>query len=65
MKLTALDFFVIQDTLIHSLNIVNYGNTTRESRENVLYKIEEIMCSMNVEIITEKPSFTIDADTGL
>jgi hypothetical protein len=65
MKLTALEFFVIQDTLIHSLNIVNYGNTTRESRENVLYKIEEIMHSMNVEIITEKPSFTIDADTGL
>lgn len=65
MKLTALDFFVIQDTLIHSLNIINYGNTTKEARENVLNKIEEIMCSMNVEIITEKPSFTIDADTGL
>lgn len=64
-KLSAIDFYVIQDALLHSLRIINYGNTTKEARENVLNKIEDIMCSMEVEIITEKPSFTIDADTGL
>ena len=64
-KLSAIDFYVIQDALLHSLRIINYGNTTKEARENVLNKIEDIMCSMEVEIITDKPNFTLDADTGL
>lgn len=64
-KLSAIDFYVIQDALLHSLRIINYGNTTKEARENVLNKIEDIMCSMEVEIITDTPNFTIDADTGL
>ena len=64
-KLSAIDFYVIQDTLLHSLYILNYGNTTKEARENVLKKIEDIMYSIEVEIITEKPNFTLDANTGL
>lgn len=65
MKLTAIDCYVILDALSHSLNVLNYGNTTKESRERVLRKIEGIMYNMNVEIITDTPEYTIDADIGV
>lgn len=64
MKLSAVDCYVILDALSHSLNVLNYGNTTKESRERVLRKIETIMYNMNVEIITDTPEYTIDADTA-
>jgi len=65
MKLTAIDCYVILDALSHSLNVINYGNTTQEAREKVLRKIESIMYNMNVEVITDAPEYTIDADAGI
>ena len=66
MKLTAHQLAVIIDTLNHSLMISNWnGYYTAKSRENVRDLIAEIMDSMSVEIITDKPNFTIDADAGI
>ena len=64
-KKWAVDCYVILDALSHSLNVLNYGNTTKEAREKVLRKIESIMYHMNVEIITDTPEYTIDADAGI
>ena len=66
MKLTAHQLAVIIDTLNHSLMISNWnGYYTAQSRENVRDLIAEIMDSMSVEVITDKPNFTIDADAGI
>jgi hypothetical protein len=66
MKLTAHELAVIIDTLTHSLAVSNWnGHYTAKSRENVRDLIAAIMDSMSVEVITDKPSFTLDADTGL
>jgi hypothetical protein len=66
MKLTAHELAVITDTLTHSLAVSNWnGHYTAKSRENVRDLIAVIMNEMSVEIITDKPSFTLDADTGL
>ncbi len=65
MKLSAIDCYVILDALSHSLTILNYENTTKEARENVMKKIETIMYNMNVEIITDTPEYTVDADTAI
>jgi hypothetical protein len=66
MKLTAHELAVITDTLTHSLAVSNWnGYYTAQSRENVRNAIAGIMDSMSVEIITDKPNFTIDADMGL
>ena len=66
MKLTAHELAVIIDTLNHSLEVSNWsGYYTAKSRENVRNAIATIMNEMSVEIITDKPSFTLDADTGL
>ena len=66
MKLTAHELAVITDTLTHSLAVSNWnGHYTAKSRENVRDLIAVIMNEMSVEIITDKPNFTIDADTGL
>jgi len=66
MKLTAHELAVITDTLTHSLAVSNWnGHYTAKSRENVRDLIAVIMNEMSVEIITHKPSFTLDADTGL
>lgn len=65
-KLTAIELYVIQDALLNSLRIANFGSTTREARINVLDKIENIMSSMNVEVLTDTPEPTvISADTGI
>ena len=65
-KLSAIDLSICVDTLYHSLCFSNWnGSITNDARRRVLEKLENIMFDMNVEIITEKPSFTIDADTGL
>ena len=66
MRLTAHELAVIIDTLNHSLMVSNWsGYYTAKSRENVRNAIADIMNEMSVEIITDKPSFTLDADTGL
>ena len=66
MKLTAHQLAVITDTLTHSLAVSNWnGHYTAKSRENVRNAIADIMGQMSVEIITDKPNFTIDADAGI
>jgi hypothetical protein len=66
MKLTAHELAVIIDTLNHSLMVSNWnGYYTAQSRENVRNTIAVIMNEMSVEIITDKPNFTIDADAGI
>ena len=66
MKLTAHELAVITDTLTHSLAVSNWsGYYTAKSRENVRDLIAAIMDSMSVEVITNKPNFTIDADAGI
>ena len=66
MKLTAHELAVILDTFNHSLMVSNWnGFYTAKSRENVRDLIAEIMDSMSVEVITDKPNFTIDADAGI
>jgi hypothetical protein len=66
MRLTAHELAVIIDTLNHSLMVSNWnGYYTAQSRENVRNTIAVIMNEMSVEIITDKPNFTIDADAGI
>jgi len=67
MKLTALDLYILTDTLLHSLSQNNYwtGSATKEARDGVLKKLQIIMNDMSVEIITDKANFTIDADAGI
>lgn len=66
MKITAHELAVILDTFNHSLMVSNWnGFYTVKSRENVRDLIAEIMDSMSVEVITDKPNFTIDADAGI
>jgi hypothetical protein len=66
MKITAHQLAVIIDTLTHSLAVSNWnGHYTAKSRENVRDLIAAIMNEMSVEIITDKPNFTIDADAGI
>jgi hypothetical protein len=67
MKLTALDLYILTDTLLHSLSQGEYytGSTTKEARDNLLKKLQQIMNKMSVEIITDKANFTIDADAGI
>lgn len=67
MKLTALDLYVLTDTLLHSLSQGSYwtGSATKEARDGVLKKLQIIMNEMSVEIITDKANFTIDADAGI
>lgn len=66
MKLTAHQLALIIDTLNYSLRVSNWGGCyTHESREDVRNAIADIMDQMNVEIITDKAEFTIDADAGI
>ena len=66
MKITAHQLAVIIDTINHSLMVSNWkGYYTHQSRENVRDLIAVIMNEMSVEIITDKSSFTIDADAGV
>ena len=68
MKLTALDLYIITDTLLHSLSQGEYytGSATKEARDNILKKLQKIMNDMSVEIITSPPNpETITADSGV
>jgi hypothetical protein len=66
-KLTALELYIITDTLLHSMSQGEYwtGSATQEARDSVLKKLQIIMNDMSVEIITDKAEFTIDADAGI
>lgn len=63
---TALDLFIIQDTLYQSLKISNYsGRGTVEGRKQILEKIYDIMMDMNVEVSTDtSDATTIITDSG-
>jgi hypothetical protein len=65
MKLTALELAVISDTLNHSLTVKGWFGFTEEARTIVRDKVMKIMEEMNVEVITDKAEFTIDADAGI
>ena len=55
-KLTALELYVIIDTLLHSLSQGKYwtGSATEEARDNVFRKLQSIVDEMNVELTVEK-----------
>ena len=67
MKITALDLYILTDTLLHSLSQGEYwtGSAKKEARNDVLKKLQIIMNDMSVEVITDKANFTIDADAGI
>ena len=54
-KLTALDLYILTDTVLHSISQENYwtGSATKEGREQVLKKLQMIMNEMNVELSVE------------
>lgn len=65
---TALDFYILTETLLNSLSQGGYwtGSSTKEAREAVLKKLQVIMKDMNVEVLTDTPdATTISADTGI
>jgi hypothetical protein len=66
MKITAHELAVILDTFNHSLMVSNWnGFYTVKSRESVRNVIADIMNEMSVEVITDTPKYTIDADAGI
>jgi hypothetical protein len=50
-KLTAADFMIIVDTLNHSLQVVNYGGFTAETRERTMNKVIDIMSNIDAEVV--------------
>ena len=49
-KLTALDLYILTDTLLHSLQFGNWtGSATEEARNGVLKKLQCIMKSQKRE----------------
>ena len=66
--LSALDLYVLTDTVLHSLSQDSYwtGSATKEARDNLLKKLQKIMNEMEVEILTGTPNpETITADSGV
>ena len=55
-KLTALDLYILTDTVLHSISQDNYwtGSSTKKGREEVLKKLQMIMNEMNVEVSVGK-----------
>ena len=55
-SLTALELYVLIDTLLHSLQFGKSwsGAATQEARDNVFRKLQSIMDEMNVELTVEK-----------
>jgi hypothetical protein len=55
MKLTALDLYILTDTLLHSLSQGEYwtGSATKEARDGMLNKLQKIMSEMEVELSVE------------
>lgn len=54
-KFTALELYVIVDTLLHSLSHGKHwtGSATEEARDNVFRKLQKIMDEMTVELTVE------------
>ena len=54
-KLTALELYVLADTLLHSLSFDGYwtGSATKEGRDGVLNKLQKIMSEIEVEVSVE------------
>jgi len=55
-KLTALELYVLIDTLLHSLQFGKSwsGSATQEARDSVLKKLQYIMNDIEVEVSMEK-----------
>ena len=66
MRLTAHDLALIIDTLNQSMRISNWGGVyTYDGRERVRNKIAYILEQMEVEIITDNPTYALNADMGI
>jgi hypothetical protein len=54
-KLTALDLYILTDTIIHSLQFGSSwsGVATKEARDGVLNKLQKIMSEIEVEVSVE------------
>jgi len=54
-KLTALDLYILTDTMLHSLQFGNSwsGRATKEARDGVLNKLQKIMSEIEVEVSVE------------
>lgn len=54
-KLTALDLYILTDTVLHSISQDNYwtGSATKKGREEVLKKLQMIMNEMEAELTVE------------
>ena len=54
-KLTALELYIITDTLLHSLSQGEYwtGSATKEARDGVLKKLQYIMNDIEVSVEKE------------
>ena len=57
-KLTALDLYILTDTILHSVQFGSSwsGRATLEARDNILKKLQKIMSEMEVELSVEKPN---------
>ena len=55
-KLTALDLYILTDTVLHSLQFDNSwsGSSTKKGREEVLKKLQMIMNEMEVDVSAMK-----------
>ncbi len=54
-KLTALDLYILTDTVLHSISQENYwtGSSTKKGREEVLKKLQMIMNEMEAKLTVE------------
>ena len=55
MRLTALDLYILTDTVLHSISQDNYwtGSSTKKGREEVLKKLQMIMNEMEAKLTVE------------
>jgi hypothetical protein len=54
-KLTALELYVVIDTLLHSLSHGKHwtGSATEEARDNVFRKLQSVMNEITVDLTVE------------
>ena len=54
-SLTALDLYILTDTVLHSISQENYwtGSSTKKGREEVLKKLQMIMNEMEAKLTVE------------
>ena len=55
-KLTALDLYILTDTLLHSLSFGEHwnGSAKEEARVDVVKKLQKFMSEIEVEVSTEQ-----------